>query len=152
AIDRVEREHAVGQVPDVAANSELVGAIRGVVLPVAAELPNRRHARLTDIEPIFERRRMSAVFGVAAAAGDSLPTDGREGVTGAHRIVLEDTVVRQHVLPEDRQRAIGRRTEADITVAVVPLAGSAGIRPRALQVLGNAGVVSSRSRSTGQFE
>src|SRR5262249_26864837 len=77
---------------------------------------------------------------------------GREGVRGAHWIVLEDTVVRQGVLPEYRQRAIARRAEADITVAVVPLAGSARIGPRGLLVLGSAGVGLGRSRATGGAE
>src|SRR6266550_9580247 len=109
---------------------ELVGAIGGVVLPVAAELPYRRHAGLAEGEPIFQRRRVSAVFGIAAAAGYSLPADGREGVRAAHWIVLEDTVVSQRVLPENGERAEARRADADITVAVVPLAGSARIGPR----------------------
>ena len=95
---------------------------------------------------------MPAIFGVAAAARESLPTDGREGVRGAHRIVLEDTIVRQRVLPENGQGAETLRTEADIAIAVVPLAGSAGIRPRGLLVLGSAGVGMGRSRSTGGSE
>src|SRR5215831_18581817 len=69
AINCVEREHAVGEVRNIAAHPELVGAIGGVVLPVSTELPNRRHARLADREPVFQRRRVPAVFGIAAAAG-----------------------------------------------------------------------------------
>ena len=42
AINCVEREHAVGEVRDIAAHPELVGAIGGVVLPVSAELIRRR--------------------------------------------------------------------------------------------------------------
>src|SRR5882757_6703155 len=84
------------------AHPDLVGAIGGIVLPVATELPNRRRAGLADREPIFQRRRVPAVFGIAAAAGYSLPADGREGIRGAHRIVLEDTVVSQRVLPKNR--------------------------------------------------
>src|SRR6266536_1236075 len=52
---------------------------------------------------------MSAVFGIAAAAGYSLPADRREGVGTAHRIVFEDAVVRQRVLcnvPPRRRPAI----------------------------------------------
>src|SRR5262249_53411308 len=52
-----------------------------------------------------QRRRVPAVFGIAAAAGYSRPADGRKGIRGAHWIVLVDTVVRQRVLPKNRQRS-----------------------------------------------
>src|ERR671930_1155546 len=93
---------------------------------------------------------MSAVFGIAAAAGYSLKADGREGVGGAQRIVVEDAVEGQRVLPENRQRAIARRADADITLAVVPLARSARIGVHGLLVQGDAGVVSNRPRSIGE--
>jgi hypothetical protein len=53
-VNRVEREHAVGEVRDIAAHPELVGAIGGVVLPVAAELPDPRHPELAEGEAIFQ--------------------------------------------------------------------------------------------------
>src|SRR4030081_2925550 len=92
ALNRVDRELIFAPQRDIAAGLELVGAIGGIVLGVAAELPQRRRPEVADVDPIFQRRRVSAVFGIAAAAGYSLKADRREGVRGAERVVVEDGV------------------------------------------------------------
>ncbi len=125
AVNCVDREHTFAPRRDIGAHPELVCAIGGIILGVAAELPQRRRPELADVDPIFQRRRVSTVLGIAAAAGYSLEADRREGVGGAERIVVEDSVQGQRVLSENGQCAIGRRTDADITLAVEPLAGPA---------------------------
>src|SRR5205085_11758442 len=75
-----------------------------------------------------------------------------EAVRGAERIVVEDSVQGQRVLSENGQGAIGRRTDADIPVAVEPLARSAGIGVGGCKVLGDAGVRSNRPRSIGESQ
>jgi len=47
-----------------------------------------------QVDPIFQRRCVSAVLGIAAAAGDPLKADRREGVGGAEWIVVEDGIQR----------------------------------------------------------
>src|ERR1700736_1855698 len=106
---------------DVAADLQLIGAVGGVVLRVAAELPQPRHPELADVEAILRRRRVSAVFGIPDAAGYSLKADRREGVGTAERIIGKDAVERQRILPEHGQGAVSRRTDPDITHAIVPL-------------------------------
>src|SRR3981081_1619520 len=125
AVNRVDRELIFAPQRDIAAGLELVGAIGGIVLGVAAELPQGRRPEVADVDPIFQRRRVSAVFGIAAAAGYSLKADRREGGRGAERVGVRDGVQGRRVLSENGQGAIGRRTDADITLAVEPLARSA---------------------------
>jgi hypothetical protein len=76
AVNCVDREHTLTPRWDIGAGLELVCAIGGIVLAVATELPQRRHPELADVDPIFQRRRVSTVFGIAAAAGYSLKADG----------------------------------------------------------------------------
>src|SRR6202008_1350749 len=98
-------------------------SIGGIILAVAAELPQRRCPEVVEeVDPIFQRRRVSGVLGIAAAGGYSLKADRREGIGGAKRIVVEDSIQGQRILSENNQCAIGRRTDADVTLPVVPLA------------------------------
>src|SRR5258708_3689866 len=90
--NRVERKGAAGQMGNVPAELELVGASRGVVQLVATELPERRNPELADVDMILHRRAKSAVLGIAHAAGDSLPADRRESVGSAHRVVGKNCV------------------------------------------------------------
>jgi hypothetical protein len=127
AVDGVDREHILAPCREIGANAELICTIGGIVLAVAAELPQRRCPEVVDGDPIFQRRCVSAVLGIAAAAGDPLKADRREGVGGAEWIVVEDGIQRQRVLSENGQCAIGRRTDADVTLAVVKLARPARV-------------------------
>src|ERR1700716_2345400 len=107
AADGIDRKRAASQIGNVPAELELVGTSRGVVQFVAAELPECRNPELANVNTVLHRRAKSAVLGIAYAAGNSLPTDRREGVRSAHRIVGKNSVQSQRVLPEDGQGAIG---------------------------------------------
>src|SRR5271155_2705007 len=107
---------------DVGADLSLVGPVRGIVLPVAAELPQAGSAEHADVDAILQSRAEPAVFGIANAAGRPRPADWRESIRTAHRIVSEHAVQCQRILSENGQGAVGRRTDADITYSVPPLA------------------------------
>src|ERR1700722_2506668 len=107
AANCVERKRAASQIGDVRAELKLIGARRSVVQTVAAKLPERRYPELANLIPILHRRAKSAIFGIAHAAGDSLPAQRRESVRRPHRIVGEYSVQRQRVLAEHGQGSIG---------------------------------------------
>ena len=54
AVNCVDREHTFAPRWDIAADLELVCSIGGIVLGVAAELPQRRRPELADVDPIFQ--------------------------------------------------------------------------------------------------
>jgi len=138
AVNCIDRKHTFARRRNVAAGLQLVGTIGGVVLPVATELPQRRRTEAAEVDPIFQRSRVSGAFGIADAAVHSL--NWREGERRTHRIVVDDTVLGERGLPENRQSAVGRRADAEITLAIVPLSRSTRIGPGGLLVKGDAGV------------
>jgi hypothetical protein len=75
AADGGNREHILATHQDVGAYSELVCSIGGIVLAIAAKPPQGRCPEVIDSDPIFKRRRVSAVLGIATAAGFSLEAD-----------------------------------------------------------------------------
>ena len=55
AVNSVDRKHTVSQIANVGADLSLVGAVRGVVLALAAELPQGRRPVHADVDTIFQR-------------------------------------------------------------------------------------------------
>src|SRR5258708_25333893 len=100
------RKRAASKLGIVPAELELVGTRRGVVQVVATELPERRNPELANVDMILHRRAKSAVFGIAYAAGNSLPADRREGVLSSHLIVCKNSVQSQHGLTANGYAAI----------------------------------------------
>src|ERR1700687_5100066 len=100
AVNCIEREHTLSQVGNVRSYLELIGAVRGVVLAVATELPERRHPELANVDTIFQRCAESAVFGVADSTGYSLIADLGEGDRTARGQGGNNTVQGEGVLPE----------------------------------------------------
>jgi len=74
AVNCVERERTLARGRDVGTDLELICTIGGVVLGVTTKLPQRRRPQVAEADPVFQRRRVSAVFGIPAAAG--FPFDG----------------------------------------------------------------------------
>ena len=54
AVDGVDREHILAPGRNIGAYSELVRSIGGIVLAVAAELPQRRCPEVVDVDPILQ--------------------------------------------------------------------------------------------------
>jgi len=81
AVNCVDREHTLCPTSGYRRRlGKLVSAIGGIVLGVAAELPQRRRPELADVDPIFSVTSSFYSFSVLPpAAGYSLKADGREG-------------------------------------------------------------------------
>src|SRR5262249_18413680 len=84
-----------------------ITAVRAIVLRITTELPERRRPQLANVETIFQRCAHSAVFGIASSAACSLVTDRRECVRSTQRVIGNNALQPEGVLPKNGQGAIG---------------------------------------------
>src|SRR5258708_19652520 len=73
------------------------------------------------IHGIFERIVEDAILGISRTAGSPLEADQRESARVAHRIIINDAVRSQRVLPTVSHRSICRRAKPGIPPHVNPL-------------------------------
>lgn len=119
-IDRIERRAVI-------IKTKLRLNIVACVGPIRPELPRDADADPSDLHEVFERIVQARVFSVAPARGRALETDQRECTRTTHRIVGNDAIERQCVLPAICQRAPSWRAEPGPGCRIECLAILAGI-------------------------
>ena len=125
-VNGVERKHAVTPAKvadrDVPADLAFVVAVRTVIQAVAADLSEGTDAERFDVDAVFDSRSYAARFGIACAAVGARKPERREGVGSCHRIVGENAVQCERILPEEGKRAEGLRADPKEPQRIVDLA------------------------------
>ena len=121
---------------EVAANLGFVRAFRGVVLVVAAELPQACYAPVGDVETVLEGGGVFGVLGVAAAGDDTGVSRSARMRRRPHWIVGEHAIQRERVLPKDGQGPICIIANADEAQRIIKLTSPARVAVRCPQRCG----------------